>query len=90
MKDLYTLLVNRDLKELTKKPRHKFLDEITKRVNQDRLGTKYKPLSVKVIAIKTAHLSEEDLHFLLKKMSQSLSPGKIFFGSLKVRKGDIV
>lgn len=85
MKELKDLVGVGRFKSLTKHPRFKLLDEITKRVNQGRLDTKYKPLVVKVIAIKTAHLSLTDLDYLLKRMSQSANPGKVFFGSLKSR-----
>lgn len=73
------------VKDLLKSPRHKFLDEIVKRVNYDRILAGYKRLPVKVFAIKTAHLSMDDMGFLLKRMSQSNQPGKVFFGSLKVK-----
>lgn len=73
------------VKDLLKHPRHKFLDEIVNRVNYDRVLAGYKRLPVRVFAIKTAHLSMDDMGFLLKKMSQSSQPGKVFFGSLKVK-----
>lgn len=62
------------------------IDEMYVRINKDREGTKYKPLSKKIIGIKTAHLNLDDLGFLLKKMQQSMYPGRVFFGSLKVKK----
>lgn len=70
-------------KEYLKHPKHKFLDEIWKMVNIDRKDTKYKPLSKKILAIKIAHLSTDDISFLVKRMQQSSNPGKVFFGSLK-------
>lgn len=69
-----------------KHPRFKFIDEMFIRINKDREGTKYKPLSKKIIGIKTAHLGLDDMHFLLKRMQQSIYPGKVFFGSLKIKK----
>lgn len=87
MKSLQEYLGNeKAAKEFFKHPRHKLLDEMVKRINADRVGTKYKPLSVKIIGIKTAHLGIDDLGFLLKRMQQSMFPGKVFFGSLKVNK----
>ena len=88
MKNLGDFLKNDRLKELTKHPRHKMIDEIFTRVNRDRVYAGYKPLSMKVYAIKVSHLGVDDLHFLVKRMSQSSSPAKVFFGSLKVKKVD--
>lgn len=73
-------------KQILKHPRHKLLDEMVKAINLDRRDTKYKPITPKIVAIKTSHLSLDDLHYLLKKMQQSSAPGKVFFGSLKVKK----
>lgn len=73
-------------KELSKHPRHKLIDVIWKRVNTDRVSAGYKPLPKKVFAIKTSHLSLDDMHYLVKKMCQSALPGKVFFGMLKVKK----
>lgn len=87
MQSLQDYLKNNDaVKDFLKHPRHKMLDEMVARINVDRRGTKYKPLSVKAIAVKTAHLSLDDMGFLLKRMQQSMYPGKVFFGSLKVKK----
>lgn len=74
------------LKELIKHPRFKHIDFIYQRVNTDRVRDGYKPLSKKILAIKISHLSMDDIDFLVKRMSQSSSPGKVFFGSLKIKK----
>src|SRR3990167_7486401 len=85
MKSLAELTKGDRIKELLKHPRHKMLDELVKGINLDRRDTKYKPLTVRVVAIKTAHLGLDDMHFLLKKCQQSHSFGKMFFGLLKVK-----
>ncbi len=52
------------------------------RLNAERRGTKYKPLSVKFVAVKLGHLSVSDLYFFYKRCSEG-EFGKIFFGALK-------
>lgn len=78
--------------------RGEYLDEITAFINQERAKEKFymkgdkkiplKPLTVKFVALKTAHLkTKEDFHYLLsickdsKRRSGSFS--KCFFGALK-------
>lgn len=87
MKSLQELfLKNGDAtKDFLKSPRQKYLDEIVRLVNRDRILASYKPLATRVYAIKVAHLNETDLDFLVKKMRASLYPGKVFWGSLKVK-----
>jgi hypothetical protein len=74
------------MKEFMKHPRFKYLEEIFRLVNTDRKGTKYKPLPIKVFAVKTGHLNLTDLDYLVKQMRASGAPGKVFFGALKVKK----
>lgn len=83
MKTLQDYLGNDRLKELVKDPTKKLIDEISKRVNQDRIKEGYKPLPWIVYKVKVKKLSLGELHALLKKMSQSRNPGKVFFGILK-------
>lgn len=53
------------------------------KLNQERKGTKYKPLSVKFVAVKVGHLSVSDLYFFFKRCNEGDSFGKVFFGALK-------
>ena len=87
MKSLQDLLNNKDeaLKELLKHPRHKLLDLALQRINYERKDTKYKPMSMKVLAIKTSHLSIDDLGYLVKTCQQKADFGRMFFGLLKVK-----
>lgn len=85
MRSLQELVSQKSEKQLFKHPRHKYIDEIVQRINVDRRGTDYKPITPRIVAIKTSFLSLEDMGFLLKKMQQSHFPGKVFFGSLKVK-----
>lgn len=72
-----------DIKELTKHPRFKLLDVALQRINLERRDTKYKPLSMRVLAIKTSHLSLDDLGYLVKTCQQKSNFGRMFFGLLK-------
>ena len=87
MKSLDENLKNRDIKKLFKHPRLKMLDEFHRRINVERKAADMKELPVRVIAIKTAHLSIEDMDYLLKRCSQSPNFSRCFFGSLKIRDG---
>lgn len=92
MKNISELLHSRDsrIKELTKNPRFKAIDVFYKWVNTDRVRDGYKPLGKNVFAIKTSHLSLDDLDFLVKKVQQSSNPGRTFWGLLKtVHKNDV-
>lgn len=86
MKDLNSLLGKNRIKELAKHPRHKLLDIALQRINYERKDTKYKPLSMKALAIKTSHLSVEDLSYLVKVCQQKSQFARMFFGLLKVKK----
>ena len=63
-------------------------------INKERVGTKYKPLSIRAIAIKTSHLSLHDLYFMQSQAKDNKRRGgsisKYFFGSLRVGDNHIV
>ncbi len=83
MKSLFETLQNKDIKELVKHPRFKLLDIALKRINQERQGTKYKPMTMKLLGIKTSLLSTDDLDYLIKVSQQSGNFSRLFFGLLK-------
>ncbi|MEK7461588.1 MAG: hypothetical protein AAB586_00760 [Patescibacteria group bacterium] len=85
MKSLGDNLKNHNIKELFKHPRLKMLDEFYRRINAERKAVNMKELPVRAIAVKTSHLSVEDLAYLLKRCSQSSNFSRCFFGSLKIR-----
>lgn len=67
-----------------------FIDEIVQYINEERVGTKYKPVTPRWIAIKTAHFKTgQDFHFIIsiakdaKRRGDSFS--KVFFGSIKAK-----
>lgn len=61
--------------------------EFVERINRERKGTKWKPVTPRAVAIKTAHLSLQDMYYFLSVCKQSRSGfSKCFFGLLKVNK----
>jgi hypothetical protein len=83
MKSLEENLKKRNLKDLVKHPRLKMLDEFHRRINAERRVDDMKELPMSAIGVKTAHLSVEDMAYLLKRCSQSANFSRCFFGSLK-------
>jgi hypothetical protein len=66
------------------------LSEFIKEINLDRVGTKYKPVDVKGVAIKTSHLSLKDLRDFYHQCWRGKIEGKytfsqIFYGALKIK-----
>lgn len=86
MRSINESLRGRSAKELFKHPRFKMLDEFHRRINAERRAEGMKELPVRAIGVKTAHLSLDDLGYLLKKCQQSANFSKTFFGLLKVKK----
>ncbi len=65
------------------------IQQFTDEINKERVGTKYKPLSCRAVAVKLGHLKElGDLYYFMsvlkdyKNRNGSFSKG--FFGMLKV------
>jgi len=84
MKSIDENLKNRDIKRFFKHPRLKMLDEFHRRINAERKAEDMKELPVRAVAVKTSHLSVQDMAYLLKRCSQSPNFSRCFFGSLKV------
>src|SRR3989344_5055636 len=85
MKSLDENLKNRNVEKFFKRPRLKMLDEFFRRINAERKAVDMKVLPMSAIAVKTSHLSVQDMAYLLKKCSQSANFSRCFFGSLKVK-----
>ena len=66
--------------------RNQFIDEATARINMERVGTIWKPVTKRAVAIKISHLSDTDIHAFMKKCREGKSFSKVFFGALKVVK----
>lgn len=62
---------------------------MTEAINEERKGTKYKPLTLRAIAVKIGHIETKDLYYLLSickaEKLRGGSFGKVFFGSIKVK-----
>ena len=86
MKSIGERLNKRDVKETLKHPRFKMLDEFYKRINAERKASGMRGLPMSAVGFKTAHLSLEDLSYLLKRCQQSANFSRTFFGSLKIKK----
>lgn len=63
------------------------LDYFTQEINKERIGTKFKPVQVRYVALKVSHLRLFDLYYLRSICDDSKKrTGKFsvcFFGSLK-------
>jgi len=66
--------------------RDDFISRFQERINAERLGTKFKPLTARVVALKVSHLTIQDLDYFWKQCDKADNFGKVFFGSLKVNK----
>jgi len=77
----YKIQEKRDIKS----ERAYLISQFVEKINLERKGTKFKDITPRIVAIKTAHLSISDLYFFLKSCEQGDSFGKVFFGSLKIK-----
>lgn len=62
------------------------IEEFVARLNLERKGTKYKPVTGRQIAVKTAHLKLPDLYYFWSVCKEARNFSKCFWGSLKVKK----
>ena len=74
-----------DYKLDTRSQREKFVDEAFEKINNQRIGTKWKPLTKRAIAIRIniCCKSETDVHYFQKKCQQANSYSQCFFGLTK-------
>jgi len=63
------------------------IEDILREINKERVGTKYKPMTPKLLAIKVSHVPLKDLYSFHSECkdykSRNGSYGKCFFGRLK-------
>ena len=85
MKSLNEHIKKHEVKEVLKHPRLKMLDEFHRRINAERQALDMRALPISAIGVKTAHLSIEDMAYLLKKCQQSSNFSRTFFGLLKTK-----
>lgn len=70
--------------------RGELIREIMEAINAERIGTKYKPLTLRAVAVKVGHLKEiSELTYMISICKDSKrrcgSFSKCFFGALKVK-----
>lgn len=87
MKNIFELLQNVQ-KEKSLNERQSILKEMQDAINIERVNTKIKPITGRIIAMKVAHIPTKDLYYLNSickdYRNRKGSFGKCFFGSLKV------
>lgn len=86
--DKYTSFL-KSQKTSKKTERGDLLEKFLQKVNNERKGTKYKPMTMKLLAIKLSHVKTADLYYLDSVCkdyeNRSGSYSKCLFGSLKVK-----
>ena len=65
--------------------RQELIGQFTSKINAEREGTKYKPVSAKFIAAKLGHLKTSEIRDFYKVCGSRGEFGKVFFGALKVK-----
>lgn len=66
--------------------RQELIKQFLDRINAERAGTKWKPLSARAVAIKVGHIPTSELYWFFKNCEQAKCGfSKAFFGSLKVK-----
>ena len=65
------------------------IEEFVTEINKERIGTKWKSVTGKVIAIKLAHIPTNDLYIFMSMCKDYKNRqgafGKYFFGALKIK-----
>lgn len=90
MKSLFDQLKDRKFEKKKKRAseRGELIEYFTENINQGRKGTKYKPLTLRYIAVRIAHVSTPDLYHLKKICDTGDSFSKVFFGSIRIKDPD--
>lgn len=69
--------------------RQEIVKEFVDEINKERMGTKWKPVTGRSVALKIAHLSEPDMYYFLSQCrdykNRHHSFSKCFYGSLKTK-----
>ena len=92
MEHISTLFKNFEIKKSKiSNKRQTLIKEFVENLNIEREGTKYKPLTSRVVAIKLGHLSEFDLEAFLSMAkdykNRKGSFSKYYWGTLKNKNG---
>lgn len=63
--------------------RDEIISNMQERINKEREGTKWKPLSVRAVVMKVSHLKGFELNWFYCECCKAESFGRYFFGKLK-------
>jgi hypothetical protein len=72
-------------KKLRNDERAQIVGWFTDKINEERLGTKYKPLSPAYIATRVSHVNTDDLRSFYYSAEKAENFSKYFFGCLRVK-----
>ena len=73
----------REVEKKANSQRAELLETIITKINAERVGTKYKPVTPIMIAVKLKGIPTGELVGFVKSCQQSKSFGQCFFGKLK-------
>jgi len=80
-------ITSRMSQNLHQSERGDILDTFLKSVNSERIGTKFKPMAIRTLAIKLGHIPTKDLYYLESICKDAKNRGgsysKVLFGSIK-------
>lgn len=83
------LFLNIPVQKKVLNERQELIQRIQCAINVERVGTKYKPVTGRAVAMKVAHIPTTDLYYLDSICRDAKNRGKkygfVFFGSLKVK-----
>ncbi len=81
---MQTLFEKIETKTNINSERSEIISQFVEGINIERLGTKWEPITPRVVAVKLGHIkNKSDLYYFLKKCQNADSFGRCFFGCLK-------
>ena len=72
-------------KPLFQSERAELIDRFVQRLNQARVGTKYKPLTPRAVAVWLSYIPTEELYPFFRKCENAKSFSKLFWWHVKPR-----
>lgn len=76
--------IQKPVKTKARNPREELIEKFRTKLNLDRAGTSYKPLSYVIVLKKLEHISDEGLYHFYKDCERAKHFSKYFFYKLKV------
>jgi len=86
MQNLFQEYKIKEVKSTITNERADLVRQFLEALNRERLGSPYKPLTARGVAVKVGHIPTQDLYYFLKKCQEARSFGECFFYQLKVKK----